>query len=169
MTDTASTKTIAIGSVANGFGLKSAIHTHLTNQGHRVLDMGCHGTDGFVEYTSIGEAVAGALHSGEADFGIVCCNFGCSACTGVSKFKSVIAFASESIRTAEMCRKVNNANVLCMGNSVVSQELACRMADVFIGSQFLDLEGVPQKVLDFRRRASEQVIAHGRLHASQNE
>ena len=45
MTGTASAKTIAIGSVAKGFGLKSAIHTRLTNQGHRVLDMGCFGMD----------------------------------------------------------------------------------------------------------------------------
>lgn len=167
MTETTLAKTVVIGCVVKGFDLKSAIQEHLTAQGHNVIDLGCFDKSEFVEYTSIGEAIARALHDGDADFGIICCNFGCSACTGVSKFKGVIAFASESVRTAEMSRKVNNANVLCMGNAVVSPELACQMVDVFVGSEFLDLEGVSQKVLSFRRRASEQVIGHGKHHESQ--
>ena len=167
MTGPTAAKTIAIGAVVKGFKLKSAIQEHLTRQGHQVLDVGCFDTDSFVEYTAVGEAVAHALYAGLADFGIMCCNFGCSACTGISKFQGIIAFASESIRTAEMCRKVNNANVLCLGHSVVSPQLACQMADSFVGAQFLDLDGVPSKVLEFRKQASAHVITHGAVPTAQ--
>ena len=161
-----SAKKIAIGAVNKAFELKSVLQDHLTDQSHDVLDLGCFKADEFVEYLSVGEAVAHAVYSGDADFGIVCCKFGCSACTGVAKFQGVIAFPCESLCTAAMCRKVNGANVLCMGQSVVSPELACQMADTFVGTEFLDLNGVPEKVREFRRQARDQVIRHGEIPKS---
>jgi ribose 5-phosphate isomerase B len=105
--------------------------------------------------------VARALQDGAADFGIVCCNFGCSACAGVAKYRGVIAMACESVRTAEMARKVTGANVLCLGQTVVAPELACQIADAFVQAKFLDQAGVPDKVREFRKAAREQVMAYG--------
>jgi len=62
-----------------------------------------------------------------------------------------------------MCRKVNGANVLCMGQAVVSPELACRMVDTFLGAEFLDIDGVPQHVRQFRRRARDGLIERGEI------
>jgi len=156
-------KTVAIGAVIKGFQLKSFLQDHLTQRGHKVLDLGCFNADTFVKYPSVGEAVAHALYTGDADFGIVCCNYGSSSCAGIVKFRGVCAFSSESVQTAEMCRKVNGANVLCMGAAVVSPELACQMVDTFLNAEFLDLDGIPPKVREFRRQARDQLIARGEI------
>jgi ribose 5-phosphate isomerase B len=156
-----SSKRVAVGAVIKAFELKSLVQDHLTRQGHQVLDLGCFNTELFVKYPSVGEAVAHALYTGDADFGVICCNYGSSACTGVAKFRGVCAFACESVQTAEMCRKVNGANVLCMGQAVVSSDLARRIVDKFLSAEFLGIEGLPEKVREFRREARDQLIARG--------
>lgn len=156
-------KKIAIGSVTKGFNLKSSISNHLNQQGHDVLDVGCFDTGSFVKYTTIGEAIAYALHNGDAEFGMIFCNFGTSGCAGVAKFRGVCAFNCESVQTAEAARKVNGANVLCMGASLMSIEMACRIVDAFIHAEFLDLPGVPHHVQQFRRQARDQLIASGEI------
>jgi len=161
-------KTVAIGAVIKAFTFKTLVHDHLRRQGHKVLDLGCFKPDVFVKYPSVGEAVAHALYTGDADFGIVCCNYGSSACTGVAKYQGVCAFSCESLKTAEMCRKVNGANVLCMGQAVVSPELACQMADVFLNAEFLDMEGVPKRIHDFRREARDQLLVRGDIPHSRD-
>lgn len=153
---------VGLGCVVKGFDLKTTLQTHLENEGYTTLDFGCFTPDSFVSYTEVGSTVAQALNKGQIDLGIICCNFGCSACTGVSKYKGVIAMACESTRSAEMCRKVNGANVLCMGQSMVTPELGCQIADTFLRSNFLDMEGVPDSVQEFRRQAHQEVIAAGR-------
>ena len=154
-------KKVAIASVTQGYELKRAIHQHLEEQGHTVLDLGCHDSKTFVGYPSVGEAVAHALRTGDAHLGVVCCNYGTNGCAGVAKFQGVSAISCESVKTAEAARKASGANVLCMGASVVSAELANEIVDVFIDAEFLDLEGVPEKVRDFRRRARDQLVGLG--------
>jgi len=152
---------IALAAVAEGFELKQAVRDHLKSIGYGVLDLGCYASDPCVTYSSVGERVAYALGTGEAELGVICCSYGSSACAGVAKFQGVCAFASASVRTAEMCRKLNGANVLCLGQAIVDPELACEMVSAFANAQFLDMEGVPQKVQDFRREARNQLMARG--------
>jgi len=153
--------TIALAAVAEGFELKQAVHDHLKSIGYGVLDLGCYGTDRFVTYTSIAERLAYALCTGEAELGVICCNYGSSVCAGIAKFQEVCAFASSNVRTAEMCRKLNGANVLCMGQAIVDPDLACEMVSAFVNAEFLDMERVPEKVQDFRREARDQLMARG--------
>lgn len=156
-------KTVAIGGIAKAFCLKSTVQEHLKSQGYNVIDVGCFGSETFVTFPSVGEAVAHAINSGEADFGVICCNYGSSALTGVAKYQGVSALACESALTAEMCRRVNGVNVLCMGQLVVSPELACQMVDVFLNTEFLDMDGVPPKIQEFRREARAQLIVRGEV------
>jgi len=156
-------KKIAIGAVIKAFELKSTVSEYLTQQGHTVLDLGCFNAETFVKYPSVGQAVAYALYAGDADFGVVLCNYGTSGSTGVAKFQGVCACNCESVKTAVVARKVNGANVLCMGASVVPPEEACEMVEAFINAEFLDIPGVPQKVQDFRREAREQLLAYGEI------
>ncbi|MCF7854167.1 MAG: RpiB/LacA/LacB family sugar-phosphate isomerase [Candidatus Pacebacteria bacterium] len=156
-------KTIVIGSVNKAFELKSALVEHLRKQGHEVVDVGCHAADEFVKYPELGESVAKVLYDGRADFGIVCCNFGCSAASGVSKFKGVVAFPCESVKTAVMSRKANDTNVMCLGQSVVSSEQACEMADAFIATRFLDIPNMPDRMKKFRIRARDMIRTRGEV------
>jgi len=153
--------TIALAAVVEGLELKQAVHDHLQNIGYGVLDLGCYATDRFVTYPSVGERLAYALRTGEAELGVVFCSYGSSACAGVAKFQGVCAFASASVRTAEMCRKLNGANVLCMGQAIVDPEVACEMVSAFANAEFLDMEGVSEEIQDFHRKARDELMARG--------
>jgi ribose 5-phosphate isomerase B len=155
--------TIALAAVVKGFELKQTIHDYLAGIGYKVLDLGCYGTDRFVTYPSVGERLAYALYAREAELGVICCDYGSSACAGVAKFRRVCAFASASVRTAEMCRKLNGANVLCMGQAIVDPELACEMVSAFANARFLDMEGVSKELQDFHREARDRLMAWGHI------
>ncbi len=158
---------IIMGAPVKGKLLKDAIKAHLEKQGHEIIDVGCFKTDKFVKYPSIGERVAQMLQEGVAELAINCCGSGTGAAIGANKFRGVLACACESVKTAELIRKVNNANCLCMGEDVVSEELGCEMADAFINAKFQDAP-VPQEILDFWKEASDEMIVRGET-ASQRE
>jgi len=152
---------IIMGSVVKGFALKMAVKEHLERQGHEVIDVGCYQTDKFVKFPSIGQRVAEALQKGFAPLAINCCGSGTGAAIATSTFKGVCAVSCESVQTAKLARVVNDANCLCMGESIVTPELGQRMAEAFIAAGFQDMEGVSRDVLDFWQEARDELMARG--------
>ena len=152
---------IAVGSVVRGFKLKEAVKAHLQSRGHTVMDVGCPDTAQFCKFPSVGQRIAHALGSGAAELAISCCGSGTGATISAGKFKSVCAVSCESERTARMARVVNDANCLCMGEDIVTPELACKMVDAFVEARFQDAPAVPEPVRAFWREAREELMARG--------
>jgi len=152
---------IIMGSAVKGLTLKNAIKKHLEDQGHEIIDVGCHDASQFIKYTSVGERVAEALQKGKAELAINCCGSGTGASMSVGKFKGVLACSCESVNTAKLIRVVNGANCLCLGESVVSEALGCEMADAFVNAEFQDAQGTPAAVLDFWREARTEMSDRG--------
>jgi len=156
---------IILGSVVKGFQLKQALTAHLKAQGHEIIDVGCHDTSRYVKFTSIGQRVARALQTGAAPLAINCCGSGAGAAVSAGKHKGVIAVVCESVATARLLRVVMDGNCLCMGESIVTPELACQMADAFLGARFQDMPNVPPHALDFWRQARDELKAIGPVAA----
>ena len=53
-----------------------------------------------------------------------------------NKVKGIRAAVCTNEMLAEMTRRHNNANVICMGQNVVSQELANKLVDIFVSTEF---------------------------------
>ena len=68
-----------------------------------------------------------------------------------NKFKGVYASCVESLYSAEKCRAINNANVMCMGGFIIGGDLGIRMTQAFLGTSLND--GMPEKFHDFLRCA----------------
>ncbi len=154
---------VIMGSVAKGFGLKKTIKEYLEKKGYEVIDVGCYDTETFYKFPSVGERVAKALQDGIAQFAINCCGSGTGASITTDKYKGVCALSCESVQTAKLARIVNDANCLCMGESVVPPELGCEMADAFLTSKFQDMEGILQEVLDFWKEARDEAYSKGEI------
>ena len=77
------------------------------------------------------------------------------------KFRGVCAISAESVAAAELGRRVNDANVLCMGESLVSPETACALVAAFLQTRFQDAPGIPQQVLDFWVEARDEISSRG--------
>jgi len=152
---------VIVGSVVKGFALKQALKAHLGREGHEVVDVGCYDTGRFVKYTSVGERVAAELQRDPQALAIACCGSGTGAALAAGKFRGVLACSCESVLTARLIRVVNHANCLCLGEQVVPPELACQMADAFLGAAFQDAPGVPAPVLAFWQEAYAEIAARG--------
>jgi len=152
---------IAIGSVVKGFALKQVVKEHLERAGHEVIDVGCYDTGVFIKYSSIGERIARALQTGRAELAVNICGSGTGAALAAGKFRGVCAVTCETIETARLARVINDANCLCMGESIVAPDRACKMVDAFISARFQDVEGIPQDVLDFWAEARDEFMARG--------
>jgi ribose 5-phosphate isomerase B len=152
---------IVIGSVVRGFALKSAIKPWLEKNGHTVIDVGCPDTSVFVKFPSIAERAARVLQKGEADLGVLCCGSGTGMSLAASKFAGVCAIAAETPLAAEFGRRVNGANVVCMGESLVAPDVACRIVQTFVETKFLDAPAVPEQIRNFWKEACEEISPKG--------
>jgi len=152
---------IVVGSVVKGFALKSAIKQWLEKAGHTVIDVGCPDTAVFVKFTAIAERAARVLQKGGADFGVLCCGSGTGMALAVGKFAGVCAIAAESPLAAEFGRRVNDANVVCMGESLVAPDTACRIVQSFLETRFQDAPAIPQPIRNFWKEARDEIFAKG--------
>lgn len=132
---------LAIASDASGFRLKESVKQVLADAGHTVTDVGQRREEETVRYYEAGELLARAMQTGAYERGLIFCGSGAGVCLAVGKFKGVYAVACESEYTAaELCR-ITNANVMAMGEKVVTPAVAQRMALAFVNSRWCD--GMP--------------------------
>ena len=126
---------IVIGSDHAAYELKEAIKEKLIGEGHEVIDVGCDSTES-VDYPKYGHAVGRTVASGEAERGIAVCGSGIGISIACNKVPGVRAALCTSVEMAEMCRRHNNANVVCMGARMISQELAFDIIDKWMTTDF---------------------------------
>ena len=126
---------IAIGSDHAGFNYKQRIIEHLKEKGHEVIDFGTHSADS-TDYPLWIIPTAEAVVRGEAELGIVLGGSGNGEAIAANKVKGVRCGLCWSDETAELCRQHNNANVLSLGQRMISIETALRIVDIFLKSSF---------------------------------
>ena len=126
---------IALGSDHGGYALKCDIIQLLEKLGHEYKDFGCYSTES-CDYPDFGEAAARAVASGEYDRGIVICTTGIGISIAANKVQGIrCAHCADSLE-AEMTRRHNDANALCLGGRVVGAGLACQIVDAFLDASF---------------------------------
>ena len=126
---------IVVGSDHAACELKEAIKEKLINEGHEVIDVGCDSPES-VDYPKYGHAVGRTVASGEAERGIAVCGSGIGISIACNKVPGIRAALCTSVEMAEMCRRHNNANVVCMGARMISQELAFDIIDKWMTTEF---------------------------------
>ncbi len=126
---------ISLGADHGAFELKEAIKKHLEKKGIEYTDHGCYSKES-VDYPKYAYKAAKDVADGNCDFGIICCTTGLGVSMAANKVKGVRAAVCTSNHLAEMTRRHNNANVICMGQAVVTPEQACEMVDIFLSTEF---------------------------------
>jgi ribose 5-phosphate isomerase B len=152
---------IVVGSVVKGLALKEEVIRWLEKAGHEVADVGCYDRSVFVKFPSIAERAARLLQQGEAERGILCCGSGTGMALAAGKFRGLCAISAESPEAAELGRRVNDANVLCMGESLVTPDRAFRIVEAFLTTTFQDAPAIPAEIREFWREARDEISARG--------
>ena len=126
---------IAIGSDHGGYALKEAVKKHLEEKGYEVHDYGAYSTES-VDYALYGAQVAHAVANGEAEYGVAICSTGIGISMAANKVHGVRAALCTTPHMAEMTRRHNNANVLCMGGLITEEKTAMEIVDAFFTFEF---------------------------------
>jgi ribose 5-phosphate isomerase B len=126
---------ISIGSDHAGFDTKTQIVTFLQSKGYPVIDHGTFSADS-VDYPDFVHPVANDIESGEAVFGIVLCGSGNGTAMTANKHQGIRAALCWTEELAALARQHNNANVLSIPARFVSVELAIKMTEIFLHTDF---------------------------------
>lgn len=148
---------IAIGSDHRGYHLKEQIITILRNKGHEVLDEGACNTES-VDYPDFAVLVAKRVSSGDCERGILICGTGIGMAITANKFPGIRAAPCSDEVLAEISRRHNNLNVLCLSGDMLSPRVVERMVDVWMTTPFEGgrHERRVEKILEI-----EKQLAHG--------
>ena len=126
---------IALGSDHGGYELKERIKAYLDAKDIPYEDFGTHSKDS-CDYPVFGRAAAEAVADGRCDRGIVVCTTGIGISITANKVKGVrCALCSDSL-SAEMTRRHNDANMLALGAGFTGPNLAERIVEVFLNTEF---------------------------------
>jgi ribose 5-phosphate isomerase B len=126
---------IAIGSDHRGYETKRRLVSFLQRLGHEVQDMGTDGSDS-VDYPDFAFMVAQSVSEGKVDRGILICGTSIGMCIAANKVKGVRAAPCHDSITAEMSRRHNDANVLCLSADLLGEELIERMVRIWLETEF---------------------------------
>jgi ribose 5-phosphate isomerase B len=126
---------IVIGSDHRGVDAKRRLVASLHGLGHDVVDLGTSGSES-CDYPDFAYQVAIRVSRGEADRGILICGTSIGMCIAANKVRGVRAASCQDSITAEMSRRHNDANVLCLSADLLGEELMERMARIFLETPF---------------------------------
>ena len=126
---------IAIASDHGGYPLKEHIKAYLAAKGITCQDFGTDSTES-CDYPAFGKAAAQAVASGQCQWGIVICTTGIGISIAANKVAGIRCAHCTDPLSAEMTRRHNDANVLALGAGITGPNLAKRMVEVFLNTEF---------------------------------
>ena len=126
---------IAVGSDHRGCAIRPKLISLVEQLGHDVVDMGTQDSEP-VDYPDIAAVVGQQVAQGEVDRGILICGTGLGMCIAANKVSGVRAAPCHDDLTAEMSRRHNDLNVLCLSADMLGERLIDRMVEIWLNTPF---------------------------------
>ncbi|MBA3830285.1 MAG: ribose-5-phosphate isomerase [Chthoniobacterales bacterium] len=126
---------ISLGSDHAGYRYKEKIKELLPSLGHEVVDFGTDSEDP-VDYPKFIRPAAEAVAKGECDRGIVLGGSGNGEAMAANKVRGIRCALCWNEETARLSRQHNDANVLSLGERVISEEMALNIVRVWLTTDF---------------------------------
>jgi len=126
---------IAIASDHAGFRYKQRVREHLIGAGHEVEDFGTDSEDP-CDYPAFIRPVAEAVAAGRFERGVVLGGSGNGEAMAANRVRGVRCSLCWDLPSARLARRHNNANVLSLGQRVISIATALEIVDVWLATPF---------------------------------
>ena len=127
---------IVIASDHGGFALKQELMAHLREKGVEFEDIGTYDEQS-CDYPDYAAKAARGVADGTWERGILVCGTGIGMSLAANKIPGIRCALLSDCFSAEMCRAHNHANMMALGGRVVGPELAKRIVDIFLATEFL--------------------------------
>lgn len=128
-------KPIAIGCDHAGFEYKEDIISFLEGKGLEYKDFGTYSTDS-VDYPDFAHPVANSVENHETAFGILLCGSANGVAITANKHQHIRAAVCWGEELAELARKHNDANIICIPSLFVREGDVEKMIEIFIHTDF---------------------------------
>jgi ribose 5-phosphate isomerase B len=126
---------IAIGSDHRGYDIKCKVAELLRRLNQEVFDAGPYNSE-TVDYPDIASRVGQQVSRKEVDRGILICGTGIGMCIAANKIPGVRAAPCHDDLTAEMSRRHNDLNILCLSADMLGEKLIDRMIEIWLKTDF---------------------------------
>lgn len=126
---------IAVASDHRGFSVKERILSQLVELHHEAVDFGPYSVD-VCDYPDFGAKAARAVSKGEAERAILICGSGIGMCIVANKVRGIRAALCHDDLSAEMSRRHNDSNVMCLSADLLGDRLASRMVELWLSTPF---------------------------------
>ncbi|MHB8050845.1 MAG: ribose 5-phosphate isomerase B [Coriobacteriia bacterium] len=126
---------IAVASDHAGYALKTTVAAHLVALGHAVIDFGTFSADP-VDYPDFIHPAADAVASGECERAVVIGGSGNGEAMTANRHPGVRCALCWNEESARLGRLHNDANVISLGERMISEELALRIVGVWLSTPF---------------------------------
>lgn len=126
---------IAIASDHAGFSYKALIIEHLAGLGHETVDFGTHSAAP-VDYPVYVHPAASAVAGGDCERGIVLGGSGNGEAMAANRHLGVRCALCWSEESARLARAHNDANMISLGERMISDDLALRIVDAWLTTPF---------------------------------
>lgn len=115
--------------------MKAKLLELLARLGHTAEDVGT-STSESCDYPDMAAKVGRLISTGQADRGILICGTGLGMCIAANKFHGVRAAPCHDDLTAELSRRHNDLNVLCLSADMLGERLIDRMVEIWLTTPF---------------------------------
>jgi D-glycero-beta-D-manno-heptose 1-phosphate adenylyltransferase len=120
----------------NGVELKAKVKASLTEAGYRCLDLGPYVPTTSVDYVDYAQLVGTLIQNGDCDRGILICGTGIGMSIAANKVPKVRAAVVHNYESAGKCREHNDANVLCLGSWIRTDEENIDISQIWLNEKF---------------------------------
>lgn len=126
---------VALASDHAGFAYKEKVKKYLASKGFEIMDYGAF-SDERSDYPDAAHQAASAMQHGEADRGVFVCGSGIGMAMTANRHKGIRAVEAVTEEMARLSRQHNDANVLALGERLISWPEAEKIIEIFFSTAF---------------------------------
>ena len=128
-------KKICISSDHAGFNVKDLIKDVLIKSKIPIIDLGPF-SDKSVDYPDYAKKVSKRVIRKKSDIGILVCGSGTGMAISANKSKGIRAAVGFNIKSSQLSRQHNNANILCLGSRLTKKKDISKIISIFLNTKF---------------------------------
>ena len=128
-------KKICISSDHAGYEIKEFIKEQLIKSKISIIDLGPFLSKS-VDYPDYAKKVSNRVSKRKSDIGILVCGSGTGMAISANKTKGIRAAVGYNIKSTQLSRQHNNANVLCLGSRLTKRKDIKKIIKIFLNTKF---------------------------------
>lgn len=128
-------KPVALAADHGGYELKNHIRAYLEAKGVETVDFGVNSPES-CDYSDCAGPACEAVQGGQCGAALLFCGTGVGISMAANKMRGMRACCCSDAFSAELTRRHNDANALCLGGRVIGCGTAEKLVDLFLATGF---------------------------------